>query len=66
MASEQYLTVNEVARRLSCHRATVYRMVSDPAVAYPRPIMLGSLSRWRLTEIEAWEAARAAEREQAA
>lgn len=62
MQQEKYLAVTLVAERLGCHRATVYRMAENPKIRFPHPIRLGNLSRWRLSEIEAWENDRAANR----
>lgn len=46
------LDVGAVGRMLSCSRATVYRMADSGRM--PRPIKLGSLSRWRRADLEEW------------
>jgi excisionase family DNA binding protein len=46
------LTIDEVARLLSCSTRTVYRL--NDAGRMPRPVRLGALVRWNRTEIEQW------------
>jgi prophage regulatory protein len=59
---EALLSADEVGAALSVHRTTVFRMVrTDPD--FPRPLKLSrNTPRWFATEINAWLAARAAER----
>ncbi|MBL6080219.1 AlpA family phage regulatory protein [Belnapia sp. T18] len=48
----------EVARLLGCARATVWRAVHTDD-SFPRPVrLLGRRVGWRISEIEAWLAAR--------
>lgn len=56
---ETYLSDAQLAARYGVHRATPWRWAkTDPA--FPKPVKLSpQCSRWRLSEIEAWEAARA-------
>jgi predicted DNA-binding transcriptional regulator AlpA len=56
-----FLTDRHVAERYCVHRLTVWRWThSDPT--FPRPVRLSpQCTRWRLDEIEAWEAQKAAE-----
>ena len=54
MHNETYLSDKQVAARYGVHRATPWRWSkSDPS--FPKPIQLGGVTRWRLSEIEAWE-----------
>lgn len=48
---ENLLTVKEGASLLNISVATFWRRVADGTV--PRPLKIGSLSRWRLEDIEA-------------
>jgi len=54
------LSDKQLAERFSVARTTVWRwMRTDPA--FPRPVSLSpGCTRWRLADVEAWEAARAA------
>lgn len=59
MAPETYLSDNQLAARYSVHRTTPWRWAkSDPN--FPKPVTLTpGCTRWKLSEIEAWEASRA-------
>lgn len=60
MFEERYLTDNQLAERYGVHRVTIWRWVKGPN-GFPHPVKLaGGCSRWRLSEIERWEAGRAA------
>ena len=56
-------TVDQVAKRLTVHRATIWKYVArNPS--FPKPIKLSAgCARWRADEIEAWIAERERERE---
>lgn len=57
---ETYLRDQQVAERLGVARITVWRWAKDKA-EFPKPIKLSSgCTRWKLSELEAWEAIRAA------
>lgn len=58
--AEIFLSDSELAHRYGVHRATAWRWArTDPA--FPAPVSLSpGCTRWRLSEIEAWETARAA------
>lgn len=55
---DTFITDRQVATRYGVHRATPWRWIkSDPT--FPRPVVLTpGCTRWRLSEIEAWEAAK--------
>ncbi len=54
-AEKTYLTVNEVAARLNVSVSSVWRWRRDGS--FPRAVRVGAGStRWRLADIEAWEA----------
>lgn len=57
---ETYLSDHLVARRYGVHRSTPWRWAkSDPT--FPRPVTLtAGCTRWRLSDLETWEAARGA------
>lgn len=56
---ESYLTDCQLAERYGVHRSTPWRWSkTDPH--FPCPVKLGpQCSRWRLSELEAWEQKRA-------
>lgn len=59
MPPETYLTDIQLAARYSVHRTTPWRWAKDDPT-FPKPVKLSpQCSRWKLSEIEAWEASRA-------
>lgn len=54
----RYLSDKDLAERYSIHRATPWRWVQ--AGKLPQPIKINGCTRWRLTDIEAWEASQEA------
>jgi prophage regulatory protein len=54
-----YLTDTQLAARYGVHRATPWRWANtDPT--FPKPVSLTpGCTRWKLSELEAWEAGRA-------
>lgn len=53
-----YLTDKQVADRFGVSRPTVWRWVRSEN-GFPKPVTLSAgCSRWRLSDIEAWEATR--------
>lgn len=56
--AETFLTDMDLAARYGVHRSTPWRWAkTDPA--FPKPVNLTpGCTRWRLSEIAAWEAAR--------
>jgi predicted DNA-binding transcriptional regulator AlpA len=51
----RYLSDKELATRYSVHRATPWRWVKGGKL--PAPIKINGATRWKLADIEAWEAA---------
>ena len=58
--SEQYLTLVKLAERFGVHRTTPWRWLKSDT-SFPKPVKFSAGStRWKLSEIEAWEATKAA------
>jgi predicted DNA-binding transcriptional regulator AlpA len=57
--AETYLSDRQLAARYNVHHLTPRRWVrEDPS--FPRPVKLSpGCSRWKLSEVEAWEAMKA-------
>jgi prophage regulatory protein len=53
-----YVSLTQVAARYQVHRTTLWRWLkTDPS--FPRPVTLSpGCTRWRLADLEAWEAAK--------
>jgi prophage regulatory protein len=59
--SETYLQDTKVAARFGTDRSTIWRWVKSPA-GFPKPVKLSpGCVRWKLSDIERWEAERAAQ-----
>ncbi|WP_084621115.1 helix-turn-helix transcriptional regulator [Paracoccus aminophilus] len=60
--ADTYLADVQVAARYGIHRATPWRWAkADPS--FPKPFTLThGCTRWKLSELEAWEAAKSADR----
>ena len=54
---------SEGARLLGCSKATFWRRVADRTI--PRPIKIGGMSRWKLSDLQAVIAKAEAQREAA-
>lgn len=53
-----YVSDRGLAERFGVHRSTIWRWV-DTNPEFPKPVELSpGCTRWKLEEIEAWEAAR--------
>ena len=50
---ERYLTLREVRSRYGLCASTVYNNIQ--AGKFPAPLKFGKSSRWRLSELAAWE-----------
>ena len=51
--AEQYLSVKHLAERLDNSVATVWRWTA--AGNFPSPVKLNGCTRWKLSEVQAWE-----------
>lgn len=60
MATETYLTAEQVANRYNVNDKTPWKWASEGKNSFPKPVRLSSrTSRWKLAELEAWEAEKA-------
>lgn len=65
MSQSPFLSIQQVADRYDVNKATIWRWGKDPA--FPKPIALSAgCTRWRLADLEAWEAAKETEAAHAA
>ena len=55
----ELLTNEEVARVMRVHERTLRRLRSDNPGAFPKPLQLGRVIRWRASEIKTWMESRA-------
>lgn len=46
---EKYLSVKEISGRLNCAVSTLYRWMDEGS--FPRPIKIGSMSRWTESDV---------------
>ncbi|MCC5992584.1 MAG: hypothetical protein JJT99_08675 [Rhodobacteraceae bacterium] len=58
-SAQTFLTGPQVQARYQKSHVTIWRWVRDPALAFPQPIQINRLNYWRLSDLEAWEAAQA-------
>jgi predicted DNA-binding transcriptional regulator AlpA len=59
--AEVYLSNRQIGARYNVHHLTPRRWLKDDPT-FPRPVKLTpGCTRWRLSEIEAWEASKAAQ-----
>ncbi|BAP13785.1 putative AlpA family transcriptional regulator [Alcanivorax sp. NBRC 101098] len=49
-----FLSDKSVANRFEVHRATVWRW--SQSGTFPAPVKINGSTRWKLSDIEAWEA----------
>ncbi|WP_321363166.1 AlpA family phage regulatory protein [uncultured Celeribacter sp.] len=57
--TETYIADTQLAARYGVHRTTPWRWTKTET-GFPQPVKLGpQCSRWKLSEIEAWEKTRA-------
>ncbi|MDL4861971.1 AlpA family phage regulatory protein [Halomonas elongata] len=56
---ETYAHAKQLAARYGVGYVTIWRWASDPKNDFPLPVKLGpNCTRWRMVDIEAWEASR--------
>lgn len=65
-SNERYLPARQVWERYGVADMTLYRWTKAPEMNFPKPIYIGRLRYWRLSELEAWERAAAAANNKAA
>ena len=53
MKQQAFLSDKDLAARYSIHRVTPWRWVRDGKL--PAPIKINGSTRWKLSDIEAWE-----------
>ena len=58
-AKNTFLTGPQVQARYQKSHVTIWRWVRDPDLAFPAPMQINRLNYWRLSDLEAWEAAQA-------
>ena len=60
MSNTPYITDNQVAERYGVSRTTPWRWAAEGS--FPKPYKLSpGCTRWKLSEVESWEADREAE-----
>ena len=52
--NQNLVKVDEICKRLSISRATIYRLMKQEDNPFPAPIKIGKSSLWVWSEIEAW------------
>ena len=52
----QYLSDIHTSKRYGVSRATVWRWAQHQTNDFPKPHKINGATRWKLSEIEAWEA----------
>jgi predicted DNA-binding transcriptional regulator AlpA len=55
-----FLPANRVWARYGVTSMTLHRWLRDDRLGFPKPMLIGRMRFWRLADLEAWEAARAA------
>jgi predicted DNA-binding transcriptional regulator AlpA len=54
-----FLTGPQVQARFQKSHVTIWRWIRDAELGFPQPIKINRLNYWRLSDLEAWEAAQA-------
>lgn len=60
-ANDSLAPLKDVTRDTGLSRPTIYRKIRDNE--FPKPVKIGTASRWIRREVAAWIAARVAERD---
>ena len=58
-AGQTFLTGPQVQARYQKSHVTLWRWARDPDLGFPAPMQINRLNYWRLSDLEAWEAAQA-------
>jgi predicted DNA-binding transcriptional regulator AlpA len=54
---ERFLPGPKVQSRYGKSHVTIWRWGKDPQLDFPTPMKINGLNYWRLSDLEAWEAA---------
>ena len=54
---QTFLTGPQVQKRYQKSHVTIWRWIRDSELAFPQPLKINRLNYWRLSDLEAWEAA---------
>jgi len=57
--AEQYLPARKVRQRYDVSAMSIHRWLHDAKLNFPRPIYIGKLRYWRLSDLCEWERSRA-------
>lgn len=57
--SQTYLTGPQVQARYQKSHVSIWRWMNDETLGFPAPLKINRLNYWRLSDLEAWEAAQA-------
>lgn len=52
MHSPEFLKIGDITAMLRCSHVTIYREIKRGR--FPKPLKLGSASRWRASDIQEW------------
>ena len=55
--NQTFVTGPQVQARYQKSHVTIWRWVKDAELDFPKPIQINRLNYWRLSDLEAWEAA---------
>lgn len=58
------IPLEDVLSLVPVGQSTLYKLMNDPAEAFPRPLNIGRRVFWQTAEIEAWLEQKAADRKQ--
>lgn len=61
LEEEKFLTGVQVRERYQRSHVTINRWISDPNIAFPKPMKVNSLNLWRLADLREWEKKQAGE-----
>lgn len=55
--AQEFLAGPQVQARYGKSHVTIWRWAKDPELGFPKPMQINGLNYWKLSELEAWEAA---------
>lgn len=56
-ANQTFLTGPQVQARYQKSHVSIWRWMNDDRLGFPAPLKINRLNYWRLSDLEAWEAA---------